>query len=169
MALFIVNGSGYDLGMKRSKQVLVAVAFSIFTLTGCGVNGSLPPSAVGGGSDIASIDPAIKDSGIDSPSVTPAIIRTGDMTLQTGDVEKVFSEVKSAVSKFEGRVESSNYQGRIDGYGPNAYLTIRVPESKLDAAVEELSKLAKRTSLTTSTSDVTLQTVDLPAKVDALE
>jgi len=155
--------------MRNRNSFIAAIFISLLTLSACGTGSGTANQSVGSGSDVSMVDPAIKDAGMSSEPVTQAVIRTGDMTIESSDVEQVFADVKDAVTKIGGRVESSNFQGRIDGYGPNAFLTIRIAESKLDAAVEEISKLGKRTSLSISTSDVTLQTVDLQAKIDALE
>lgn len=155
--------------MRNLARVSVAVLISMLSLSACANNSQSSSGGGGGGSDTSMMEPAIKDSGMSPGVVDQAIIRSGDLTLETGNVEKVFSDIKDSASKFDGRVESSNYQARVNGYGPSAYLTIRVPESKLDSAIEAFSELGKRTSLSLSTSDVTLQTVDLQAKIDALE
>ena len=153
--------------MRRVYRSIAVASFLVLSLTGCGI--SSQSSDAGGGSDISMSEPGIVVDESGKTTVTPAIIRNGDLTLETSNVEQVFSDVQSAVAKFDARIESSNFQGRVDGYGPNAYLSVRVPESKLDSLVDELSKLGKRTSFSTSTSDVTLQSVDLQAKIDSLE
>ena len=152
--------------MKHSYRLAAAIFISVLALSACGSGTSSQPS--GGGPVISGIDPSNKDLGSVASPVAPSIIRSGDVTLETSDVEQVFTDVKAAATSSGGRVESSNFQGRSGGYGPTAYVSIRVPESKLDAVVEEVSKLGKRTSLSVNTSDVTLQSVDLQAKVDAL-
>ncbi len=101
-------------------------------------------------------------------AVNQSIIRTADLTIETSDVKQTFDQAKSLVEKLGGRIESSSVFDQGVGNGPNAYLTVRVPESKLDSVIDEVSKLGKRTALNIYTSDVTLQVVDLKAKVEAL-
>lgn len=100
--------------------------------------------------------------------VSQAIIRTADLTIETSDVSKIFDQAKSQVEQLGGRIESSSYFDQGSSNGPSAYLTVRIPEEKLDAVIEEVSKLGNRTALNIYSSDVTLQVVDLKAKVDAL-
>jgi hypothetical protein len=153
--------------MSIRNRNIAAILLSVLALSACGGTGSQSqPSA--GGPGISVVDPSSKDSGAVASPVTQSIIRNGDLALETNNVEQVFKDVKDAVTGYDGRVESSNFQGSSGGYGPTAYVTVRVPEAKLDAFVEEVSKFGKRTSLSINTSDVTLQNVDLQAKVDAL-
>jgi hypothetical protein len=44
----------------------------------------------------------------------------------------------------------------------------RIPEAKLDEVIAAVSELGQRTSLNISTTDVTLQVIDLKARIDAL-
>ena len=99
---------------------------------------------------------------------TQSVIRTADLTIETSDVSETFTETKELVEKLGGRVEASSVSDQGQEFGPNAYLTVRVAEAKLDSVIEEVSKLGNQTSLNVYTSDVTLQTIDLKAKVEAL-
>lgn len=152
--------------MRIGRGFAVSLVMALATLSACGV--SPESNSTGGAGDVAVMETPSKDLGTTSVAQSPAVIRTGDLSLQTGNVEKAFADIKALIVTLDGRVETSNFQGRMNGYGPSAYLTLRVPESKLDAAVEEISKIGKRTSLSINTTDVTLQTLDLQAKVDAL-
>lgn len=156
----------YSSNMMNRNRNMAAIFIAVLALSACGSGTASQPSA--GGPVISGIDPSSKDSGAVASPVAPAIIRSGDITLETSDVEKVFKDVKDAATSSGGRVETSNFQGRSGGYGPTAYVTIRIPETKLDSFVDDVSKLGKRTALSINTSDVTLQSVDLQAKVDAL-
>jgi hypothetical protein len=90
------------------------------------------------------------------------------MTLETSDVSTVFDKVKQAVLDAGGRIETSSYFAGDRYSTPSGQVTARIPEAKLDAAIEALSAISKRTALNLSSSDVTLQRVDLEAKVKAL-
>ena len=158
--------------MKRHALNIkvVSALFSVLVLSGCGLDsGSSVTSNDSGGMGAPSV---VENPGLvagDGVTTTEkSIIRTGDLTLKTGNVSKTFDDVKSAVIAAGGRVESSSYNAAADYSGPSAYITARLPESKLDTAIATISTLATRTSLNLSTSDVTLQTVDLKAKIQAL-
>ncbi len=152
-------------GVTMSRKVLAIIATAL-VLAGCGTTS--------GGNSSTAYDPSMSvpdkggagGTGTDSGAVTPQVIRTGDMTLKTGDVAKLFEAVQKQVLASGGRVESSNLYN--DSQNNGSQVIARVPESKLDATIAALSALATRTSLNISTSDVTLQTIDLQAKVKAL-
>ena len=155
----------------------LSIALIAFLLTGCGVNISGDSSSdgmgIGGGSAGSSMGmepakigmaPAFESGAV----ATQSVIRTADLTIETSDVSKTFAQVKSLVETLGGRIESSSVFDQGQGFGPNAYLTVRVAESKLDSTIDEVSKVGKQTALNIYTSDVTLQTIDLKAKVAAL-
>ena len=141
-------------------------------LTGCGVNseetmgmgGGTVDSSMGMDAGKVAVEPGFAAGSV----VSQAIIRTADLTIETSDVSKIFDLAKSQVEQLGGRIESSSYFDQGSSNGPSAYLTVRIPEEKLDAVIEEVSKLGNRTALNIYSSDVTLQVVDLKAKVDAL-
>ena len=165
--------------MSRHLRCAAALAAAVLLLTGCGVStgggssaytdsgvpGIAPDIAVDGGKDMVAVD---QGDATASTATTPTVIRTGDMTLETTDVAGVFDQVKQAVVAAGGRIESSSFYAGGSGTQPSAQVVARIPEAKLDATIDTLSALAKRTALNLSSSDVTLQRVDLEAKVKAL-
>jgi hypothetical protein len=156
--------------MNRKLVLLVSSLTAALLLTSCGQ--SIQDGGLGGGSD-SSISTEQVDKGISvaqdaTYAPTQSIIRTGDLTLKTSDVQEVFEEVKDLISNFNGRVESSSLVAANNDYGPSAYLTARIPETKLDETIAAISELGDRQSLNIYTSDVTLQTIDLTAKIEAL-
>lgn len=163
--------------MNRKSVAIFVTLFSAFVLSSCSGNSTDAGLGMGGGDTQIGVTPmdlgAPTDKGIgtlenSSTIATPSIIRIGDMSISTGDVQSVFNEVKTVVSDLNGRVENSSYYQPTNGYGPSAFITARIPEGKLDEAVSAIGKLGKQTSLNLNTSDVTLQTIDLEAKVKAL-
>ena len=157
--------------MSSKTTKLLSILFATLLLTSCGVNdadqsgreGSMD-SSMGMDSGKVSVEPGFAAG----TEVNQSIIRTADLTLEISDVTETFAEAKSLVETLGGRIESSSVYDQGVGHGPNAYLTVRIPEAKLDSVIEEVSKLGTRTALNIYTSDVTLQVVDLKAKVDAL-
>lgn len=165
--------------MTRHLRVSLAAAAAALLLAGCGVtsngNGGMTSSYYDQGAPAVAPDVAVDGGKIASGGVmvegtatTPTVIRTGDMTLETTDVAGVFDRVKQAVLAAGGRIESSGYYGGGSGSPASGQVVARIPEPKLDGAIDAISALATRTALNVSTSDVTLQRVDLEAKVKAL-
>lgn len=157
----------------KSKMAKIFIPFvAALLLTGCGVNseetmgmgGGTVDSSMGMDAGKVAVEPGFAAGSV----VSQAIIRTADLTIETSDVSKIFDQAKSQVEQLGGRIESSSYFDQGSSNGPSAYLTVRIPEEKLDAVIEEVSKLGNRTALNIYSSDVTLQVVDLKAKVDAL-
>ena len=179
--------------MRRLTTSAVAVA-SVLALSACSTpwnnmpmmysdSGSVSYSS--GGGSVSSIgEPAVvtpdkvissgtavlgSSSGISSVDVAAtSIIRSGDMSLDTRDVQGVFEKVKTAVTAAGGRIESSSYNAGSQYSQASAQVIARIPEKSLDSTVTAVSALAKRTSLNLNSSDVTLQKVDLEARVKAL-
>ena len=160
--------------MKSQLLKFLAPIFAVIFLTGCNItNNESADMGIGGGSADSSMGmepgkigmaPAFESGAI----TTQSVIRTADLTLETFDVSKTFTEIISLIEKLGGRIESSSVFDQGREFGPNAYLTVRVAESKLDSVIDEVSQLGKQTALNIYTSDVTLQTIDLKAKVAAL-
>jgi hypothetical protein len=88
--------------------------------------------------------------------------------LTTSTVTEVYEKAQVVISEFNGRIENSTFDVGSSNYGPTGYLTARIPEAKFDAALEALSGLAKQSTVSVSSADVTLQTIDLEAKLKAL-
>lgn len=122
----------------------------------------------GASTEIASLEkgaPAYADTAVTREQ---AIIRNGNMTLEVKDVSKTVAEVTSLITSSSGLIESSSLSAEFESSGPSAYIVARIPEAKLDEVIAAISELGERTSLNISTTDVTLQVIDLTARIDAL-
>jgi hypothetical protein len=166
--------------VTASKSRLIIGAFiATFALTGCT---SADSQGVGGaGIGLGGSDTAISAAPVDMANMGKAIagaefvsntqqsvIRTGGLTLTTSNVTEVYEKAQVVISEFNGRIENSTFDVGSSNYGPTGYLTARIPEAKFDAALEALSGLAKQSTVSMSSADVTLQTIDLEAKLKAL-
>ena len=166
--------------VTASKSRLIIGAFiATFALTGCT---SADSQGVGGaGIGLGGSDTAISAAPVDMANMGKAIagaefvsntqqsvIRTGGLTLTTSNVTEVYEKAQVVISEFNGRIENSTFDVGSSNYGPTGYLTARIPEAKFDAALEALSGLAKQSTVSVSSADVTLQTIDLEAKLKAL-
>ena len=150
---------------------LVAVIGATLVLSACGAgNGqdSFTNDSSGASAGIPSLErgaPAYAEAAV---TAEQAIIRNGDMALEVKDVSKTVDEVGSLITSKSGRIESSSLNAEFENSGASAYIVARVPEAKLDEVIAAVSELGKRTSLSLSTTDVTIQVIDLTARIDAL-
>ena len=150
---------------------LVAVIGATVLLSACGAvdsQDSFTNDSSGASAGIPSLEkgaPAYADTAV---TAEQAIIRNADMALEVKDVSTTVAEVTSLITSSSGRIESSSLNAEFQGSGPSAYIVARIPEAKLDEVIAAVSELGKRTSLNLSTTDVTLQVIDLKARIDAL-
>jgi len=150
---------------------LVAVIGATVLLSACGAGNSqdsFTNDSSGASAGIPSLDkgaPAYAETAV---TAEQAIIRNADMALEVKDVSTIVDEVRSLVTSNSGRIESSSLSAEFENSGASAYIVARIPEAKLDELIAAVSELGKRTSLNISTTDVTLQVIDLKARIDAL-
>lgn len=154
--------------MKR--LLLIPIIGITFLISACSANGQ---TVVGmGGGDSAAVMPSMDKSlgnGEQMADLTnPSVIRIADMSISTGDVQDVVSKVEAEIKQLSGRIETSSYNQPTDGFNASAFISARVPEAKLEEAIAQIGKLGKQTSLNINSTDVTLQAIDLKAKIAAL-
>ena len=156
----------------NNKFVRVATVIGVtFVLSACGAvdsQDSFTNDSSGASAGIPSLEkgaPAYADTAV---TAEQAIIRNADMALEVKDVSTTVAEVTSLITSSSGRIESSSLNAEFQGSGPSAYIVARIPEAKLDEVIAAVSELGKRTSLNLSTTDVTLQVIDIKARIDAL-
>ena len=150
---------------------LVAVIGATVLLSACGAgNGQdgFTNDSSGASADIASLEkgaPAYAETAV---TAEQAIIRNGNMALEVKDVSTTVADVTSLITSSSGRIENSSLSAEFENSGASAYIVARVPEAKLDEVIAAVSEFGKRTSLSLSTTDVTIQVIDLTARIDAL-
>jgi Domain of unknown function (DUF4349) len=154
--------------MKR-KLFLLILGIT-FLISACS---STDESVVGmGGGDTAAVMPGMDKSMITGEQITgvttPSVIRIADMSISTSDVQGVVAKIEDEINQFSGRIETSSYYQPTDGFNASAFISARVPEGKLDEAIAQIGKLGKQTSLNINSTDVTLQSIDLKAKITTL-
>jgi len=115
---------------------------------------SMPPMA--GGS--AAVD-------LDGESVTPRIIKNGDLRLRVEDASETMDSVNTLVSGKSGFVESSSISD--SGEGPRtAHMTLRVPVESFEGIIGELKGFATLVlHESTGGQDVTTEFIDLEANL----
>jgi len=132
---------------------------------------SMPP----GYSDEMAFEDMGVDAQISPPSAQGAPITersqiiTGDVYLTADDPLVTADAVEAEVTGAGGRVDSRSESAEIDGNTPRAYLWVRIPTDALEDTLEAIEALGVVESKTLSNQDVTLQVVDLEARIAVLE
>lgn len=150
---------------------IVSVIGATLVLSACGAGNSqdsFTNDSSGASAGIPSLEkgaPAYAETAV---TAEQAIIRNGDMALEVKDVSTTVADVTSLITSSSGRIENSSLSAEFENSGASAYIVARVPEAKLDEVIAAVSELGQRTSLNISTTDVTLQVIDLKARIDAL-
>ena len=158
-----INPIGEPL-MKKTLITLSLIA-TLF-LTACG--GSTDSMGMSD-SSLSSV-PATGDMMVENKvSIDRSIIKTSSLTVRVKNVEKSITQAQDLATQFEGRVDdSSQYKNPGSEDSLSANLTIRVPSANLEKALEAFKGLGDVESSSISATDVTMQKVDLDARIAAL-
>ncbi len=120
--------------------------------------------------DTVTSGPAPRDEmGAVSADTERSLIVTGSLYLTVDDPFVAANEVEDIVVEAGGRVDSRSESADIGGDNPQAYLWVRIPASQLDETLEQIEAVGVVESKTLSNQDVTLQRIDLEARVEVLE
>lgn len=89
-----------------------------------------------------------------------SVIRTGSLGLKAKDLVFVKKEVETVVADTRGRIDSwSTTDDRF------LHMQLRIPEPRLDEAMDRIASLGKVTDRSLRSSDVTDQVIDLEARL----
>ena len=155
--------------MRRSLGVAVAT-LSLVLLVGCSGPGSTSGSAdsgTGAGTAVApGGSPGTPDSDADRQVVTTA---TASVTVKdpAAGAQRVSQLVESAGGRVDERTEQAG--SKKNGVEAAADLVVRVPASALTELLADLEDVGDVANVTVSRSDVTTKTVDLDARISALQ
>lgn len=112
-------------------------------------------------------DHEVTAPGISDPSLR-YVIRRGSIDLSVSDTRKKVQEIQKIVREAEGIIAGSYvYEIREGQYG--ARMTLRVPENRFEAILEQLENLGKVTNIQTVLEDITMQYVDLESRLNNQE
>lgn len=155
-------------GGKMKKSVLAIV--TAFMLVGCG---SLTTTDGGSDATAPTYDQATNKIGmVDSIGITESqqIIQSASVTLRVDDVSDSANQIVSYVESIGGRIDSRNeYRDPASSEITSADLMIKVPADQLDSALEQLKTFGNLEGFSKSAGDVTLQVIDLDARIASLE
>lgn len=165
------------MNVRTSRLTLSAVAIALAgTLIGCssGSGSSGSAGAARGVADSAAGVPApaagpggsaAPDAGSStgSPALQPALIRTAQLTVVVADVTGTAGEAGSTARAAGGVVAGDNRSG--SGADAHATLVLKVPPGRMDAVLDQLSRLGTEQSRSSSTEDVTEDVADIGSRV----
>lgn len=155
------------IGEPLLKKTLITLSLiATLFLTACG--GSTDSMGMSD-SSLSSV-PATGDMMVENKvSIDRSIIKTSSLTIRVKNVEKSITQAQDLATQFEGRVDdSSQYKNPGSEDSLSANLTIRVPSANLEKALEAFKGLGDVESSSISATDVTMQKVDLDARIAAL-
>jgi hypothetical protein len=118
----------------------------------------------------AAASPAAKGAEADSTaSITlrPALIRTAELTVVVDDVAAQAATAGAAARAAGGAVAGDDRSG--SGADAHATLVLKVPPEKMDAMLDQLARLGREQSRSSSTQDVTQDVADVDARVASMQ
>ncbi len=159
----------------RRRVLFAPLAVVALALTGCGVSAegsrdvvveeSLPEFS----DDMVTSAPAVTEDLSGDAAVARSEIVTGSLYLTVDDPFVAATEVEGIVVASGGRVDSRSESVDIDGDNPSAYLWVRIPADVLDQTLSDIQQLGIVESQSRNNQDVTLQRIDLEARIAVLE
>lgn len=161
---------------SRTRHALVAVALaSLALVTGCSAETG-DQSAMSNGFDSGLPSVAVESivaPEADAVSATDqALIQTGYLSIRVDSPVESVDRAAEITAALNGRVESRHIYSDQSGdqtIVTSAHMTLRIPDTKLDEAYSQLSELGDVRTDQRDARDVTMEKVDLEARVDSLE
>lgn len=174
--------------MKKVRVVLGVIALCL-CLCACGGSSDSAPAEYateqmsdgytnGSGGSIATDDVYMYESAdmeesAEQPSYEDAmenrkLITTMDISVETGDMDTLISNMEARVFSLGGYIESSNHNNNAS-YDRTAYYTVRVPEERLTEFVNLIAEETNVVYRSMNVEDVTLQYVDMESRKAVLE
>jgi len=102
-------------------------------------------------------------------SFEPDIIRTRYLSLSVDSPSETADQITDVVEAAGGRIASRSDYTPVDYGQPSSYLEARIPYDVLDATVETIQELGDVQEVSLNSVDVSLQKVDLDARIGVLE
>jgi Domain of unknown function (DUF4349) len=102
-----------------------------------------------------------------SITLRPALIRTAEQTVVVDDVPAEAAAAGAAARAAGGAVAGDDRSG--SGADAHAALVLKVPPEKMDAILDQLGRLGREQSRSSSTQDVTQDVADVDARVASMQ
>jgi hypothetical protein len=181
--------------MRPTRVLAVTVLAAVLTLTGCSSGDDSDDDGGGGDSrasaaekpqsgpapDADRLDSAVEDGtalsqlseSVEDESAPPeqaddrAVIRKGNVQLNSDDVEKALFDVQAVVDKYGGEITDRETGTNDDGDVRMARLLLRIPAKDFSDAFAKLEGVADLASSSSTSEDVTEQIIDVDARIRA--
>lgn len=126
-------------------------------------------------SDVTMSQPGVADGSLAMPAeaakpapvVERSVITTAQMTVRVEAVDDAVERITGMVVANDGLIEFQDFANASDG--AYATITARVPSASLETLIEQVGTLGDVAQVSRQASDVTQQTVDLDARIAALQ
>lgn len=105
--------------------------------------------------------------GAERTQVEQQVITSAYVDLRVANVAESLNELKAAVSAYSGTI-ANEALSQYDG-DKQATLTARIPQDNLAAFLDDVKDVGEVQNLSINSTDVTMQVVDVQARLDALE
>jgi hypothetical protein len=102
-----------------------------------------------------------------SIALRPALIRTAELTVVVADVPAKAAAAGAAARAAGGAVAGDDRSG--SGADAHATLVLKVPPDRMDAVLDQLGRLGREQSRSSSTQDVTEDVADVDARVASMQ
>src|SRR4051794_2547727 len=166
------TGRSYGPAMRRSLGVAVA-GLSMALLVGCSGPGSSSgssDSSAGGGTAAAPVESAGAPGAPAETDPDRQIVTTATASVSVKDPATGAQRVSELVESAGGRVdERSEHAASGEDQDAVADLVVRVPAAALTGLLADLEDVGGVGNVSVSRSDVTATTVDLDARISALQ
>jgi hypothetical protein len=138
-----------------SRVPLIASALLV---AGCSIASRIPKPVAGPG-----VTPVAPIGAIKRQPSDHMLVRRGDLSAEVQDLNRPLVRSHDLSASLGGYIASESRDDRT------LSLSMRVPEPKLDVAMDSLSELGKVTSRRVSSQDVTEEAIDVEARIQSLE
>lgn len=104
-------------------------------------------------------------------SIGRKLIRTIHLDVETDDFDNLLQELNDQIQTLSGYIEQSDISGHSIQYESSrrrAYMTVRIPSTKLDQFVDSMETNANITNKSETTTDITLKYSDLESRKKSL-
>ncbi|MDQ1671723.1 MAG: hypothetical protein QOC98_285 [Frankiaceae bacterium] len=108
---------------------------------------------------------AQSSSQVDPSLIGRSLIRTGSVSLRSGDISSVLAKIDQLIARDGGFIASETTSTDTHGVAVRSSVELAVPVSDFGAAYDEVASYGDLVSRSSSTRDVTAQVVDVDSRV----
>jgi Domain of unknown function (DUF4349) len=127
--------------------------------------GGAAPQPNGMSSGAARRVSANSSSGVDPSLIGRSLIRTGSVSLRSGDIASVLAKIDQLIARDGGFIAGETTTTDTHGVAVRSSVDLAVPVSDFGSAYDEVASYGDLVSRSSSTRDVTAQVVDVDSRV----